>query len=158
MGFRHADVLDLLERPARVRSHAGAGLKGTTCWYSMDGVKRFSEMSFVYRGGQQSTETILARSGEGRSATEVVDALAKDPGSSSKRKSALACSSSPGVTMAAGSREAGSGRMVRQPASQARREQRDARDHLVPQRQVRPARAESKRATSTALGERSGGT
>jgi hypothetical protein len=58
----------------------GRDYKGTTCWYSMDGVKRFSEMSFVYRGGQQSTETILARSGEGRSATEVVDALAKDLG------------------------------------------------------------------------------
>jgi len=56
----------------------GRDYAGTPCWYSIEDVKKFSEQSFVYRGGQQSTETILARAGEGKSPTEIVDAYIKE--------------------------------------------------------------------------------
>jgi hypothetical protein len=58
----------------------GRDYNGSPCFYAMEQIKRYSEMSFVYRGGQQSTETILARAAAGRPAEDVVAEFAKEMG------------------------------------------------------------------------------
>ena len=149
-GLSTADVLDLLERPARGAIYAGRDLSFCKK-YSMDGVKRFTRMSFVYAADNSRPDNPRAVR-RGRSATKWSTRSQRTSGIIFQKKRAGLLGFAQCYDNNKGSRNRiRPGWFDNLRRKRERRNNQDAQDHLVPQTINEAGPAESSETTSTAL-------